>query len=93
MGLSWVENYLYGNRCALCAEDKKKISLLSLLGLVFLDWMIYNAIVRLSKHEDAKMILIGSLGEAGYFDLNQIRSVAEKARFLRIFKRCAKRMK
>lgn len=93
MGLSWVESFLYGNRCVLCVEHKQKINLITLLALVIFDWIIYNVLLKISKRENAKMILIGSLGEVGYFDLNQIRTISGKVVFLLALKRCARRLK
>lgn len=90
LGLSWVENYLYGNRCVLCAETKQRIGLWRLIALVVMDWLIYRKILSFSTHPDARMTVRGSLGEAGYFDPNQIRLVSEKFRFLRILRQCVK---
>jgi hypothetical protein len=92
MGLSWVENYLYGNRCVLCAGTKQRMGLWRLIALVVMDWLIYRKILSFSAHPDAKMTVIGSLGEIGYFDLNQIRSITEKVKFLRILHQCAKHL-
>ena len=93
LGLSWIENYLYGNRCALCADNPKRIGIWATLSLVYMDWLIYKQTLRLRNNPDALMDLKGAMGELGYFDPNQIRSVSEKARFLRTLKRVKIRSK
>lgn len=92
IGLSWVENYLFGNRCVLCAETRQRIGLINLVCLVILDWIIYNSILGIASQEYAPLVVRGSLGACGFFDINQLRTVKDRIRFLFELKRCAKRM-
>jgi len=105
IGLSWIENFFYGNRCVLCAKHKRRISLLRLIALVVLDRMIYNALMDVNSpvmpdegwtEENVPLIYAqvrASLGECGFYDSNQLRTVKDRIVFLRALKRCCKSKK
>ena len=93
IGLSWIENYLYGNRCVVCADILLTINPFTTTMLVLVDWWIYQEIMKVRQRPDVKFILIGSLGECGFHDPNQARTIWDKFRVLIAIKGCLKRLK
>lgn len=80
-GLSYLEHSLYGNRCVFCKkQDTLKINLFVFLARAYLDWIIYQRLVKilLAKGQEGKIYLCGCLGVFGFKDVNQVKTCKQK---------------
>lgn len=86
-GLTYLEHLLYGNRCIFCAEKIKNIKSFTFLARAYYDWKIYQRLAAIKYQEDGRIKLIACLGEIGFIDINECRTVEDKRALLNALRR------
>lgn len=79
LGLSYIENILYGNRCIFCAEYlAKKVKLIKFLHCAYYDWLIYQEMMKIKYKPDGRVYYKACLSQARANDINQVRVIDDK---------------
>jgi len=89
--LNIVENQIFGNRCIYCDTTTRKIGFWDFMNQCRLDYIIYTLTRKLiEKHgEDARMLFLGCIAEAGGVDIRGITTIQDKNILIGIMKRYA----
>ena len=89
--LNIVENQIFGNRCIYCDTTSRRIGFWDFMVLCRLDYIIYTLTRKLIvKHqEDARMLFLGCIAEAGGVDIRGITTIQDKNILIGIMKRYA----
>jgi hypothetical protein len=83
-GLSYLEQFFYGNRCLFCCDHVQNVGLITFLRMAILDWKIYQALVRLyMKQENGMLLWRALLGTFGYTDINEVKEITMKHEILK----------
>ena len=88
-GLSYLENYFFGNRCLFCADTVQNINLISFLRKALISWKIYQELIKLREKKGTEGILLfrGILGSLGFQDINEIKSLSIEKEILKELRR------
>jgi len=87
--LNIVENQIFGNRCIYCDTTPRRIGFWDFMVLCRLDYIIYTLTRKLiAKHkEDARMLYLGCISEAGSVDIRGLQTTGDKDRLIKIMRR------